>query len=142
MNRPLLYSLLILLACHVSVQGVLVGLKVPEIIVTPVPFPMNRYLGMCATARIPTALSFLACVMYATLLIPLFKVFIHRVSTLIVESILFGLVAVRAIQLKPWSVPHAHGLVTVLVRDGSWTFLCLLGQFTCAFSIAAIKYVV
>jgi hypothetical protein len=73
---------------------------------------------------------------------PSIKGFIHRVPALIVESILFGLVAVRAIQLKPWSVPHAHGLVTVVVRDGSWTFLCLLGQFTCAFSITTVKSVV
>ncbi|KAF8480659.1 hypothetical protein JB92DRAFT_3102050 [Gautieria morchelliformis] len=107
MSRPLLYSLLILLACHVSVQSVFVALKVPEIIVTPIPFPTNRNVGICLMTSSPAALSFL------------------WIPTFIVEGILFGFIAIRAIQLKPWSRPHAHGIVTVLIRDGSWTFLCI-----------------
>ncbi|KAF8489306.1 hypothetical protein JB92DRAFT_1380124 [Gautieria morchelliformis] len=87
-------------------QGVLVGLLVPRMIIIPRSFPANRF-GICLVTSSPSQLSHL------------------WTPTIIVEIILFAFVATRAIQSKPWIMRYEQNILVVLVRDGSWAFICI-----------------
>ena len=57
---------------------------------------------------------------------------LQRIATLIVESILFGFVAIKAIQAKTCIMKPNHDLFRVLIKDGSLSFLCVFGQSSLA----------
>ena len=54
---------------------------------------------------------------------------IIRIPTIAVESIVFTFVAIKAIQAKTWRLQKDQNLLVVFVRDGTWAFLCVFGQY-------------
>ena len=123
----MLYGLLILLACHVVVQSVLLGVIVPNMTVMPSPFPTNLHVGTCL-ASTPPLFSFFWCVLYPTVWTLISKYCVARLPEIPVETILFSFVAIKAIQAKPWILRKGHNIMTVLLRDGTVVFICMFGE--------------
>jgi len=103
----LLASLIILLAGEIAAVATVVATTLPSALILPSPLPANFHGGACVTASMPSRFSSL------------------WVPPLVMQSILFGLVAIKFLRNRMDTQTKSAPLILVFVRDDAWAFLLI-----------------
>jgi len=103
-SKLLLAVLAILFLCESAAEITILAISVPEMLIVPNRLPWNLHIPACLILNTPA--------LYPKLWIP----------SLVVQSILFMLVAIKTIQTAIRESIHHQHLLVVFIRDGAWGF--------------------